>query len=1160
MGLQFIFGRAGAEHGNYCLEEIAKQLEADPQGNPIFYIVPDQMAFQQEYDLLRNSPLTGSIRAQVFSFSRLAWYIFQEKGGAIKPFISSTGIQMMLCKLSEEYKDALISFEKAIDKQGFIDQLETMITELKRYRITPIGLKAVIDQLTIENSPGSIALKNKLHDLALIYEKLDEQLQGHYIDQDDQMNLMVEKIKETDVLKDATIYIDGFHRFTPQEFYVIEALMKHAKDVKITLITNELSEATNELDLFYQTKRTYETLLDIAQTEQIDIKDPIYLSPNRRFVHNEAFRHLEQNIETHPIQRYEDEVPIKIVEAVHPRAEIEGVAQEIVRLVRDEQYRYRDIAILVREPKTYHNLIETIFEDYDIPVFIDEKKSMLNHPLVELIRTGLEVVESNWRYDVVFRLLKTGFILSSDEEFPLDRDAIDTLENYVLEFGIRKREEWLSDSRWPYQRFLGLDFRRQTTEEEEMEERINRYREQVVSVLKEFDASLRNVTSVQEKTQVIFEWLEHLNVMKTLEQLRDQFEAEGEVERAREQEQAWQAVINLFDEIVEIVGEDEMSNELYMKLIDAGLNTLEFSHVPPTIDHVIIGNVERSRISNVKVAFIIGANEGIYPLKPPADGMMTDEERLLLEKFGMTLADRADRVLLDDRFYIYLAFTLAEDKLWISYPLSDEEGKTKIAAPIVKRIKEMFPKAKNKWILDDEDEEEPLRFITNPNKTRGILTAELSKYLRGYPMNDVYWDTLHWYIENEDQTTKRVLKSLFYRNVPKKLKSKTIEHIYDRTIQSSVSRLETYFQCSYHYFAQYTLQLKERSRYQLQAPDIGQLFHESLRWITEWVYEDGKAFYDLTDQEILKYVERAIEKLAPVLNHQILFSSNRYRFILNKLKQVVFRATKMLAYQSKHSQFSPAGIEVGFGRRNQLPPLTLPLSNGYILELSGRIDRVDRAEIDNQLYLRIIDYKSSSRDLNLVDVYYGLALQMLTYLDVVLTHSSMWLGQQAEPAGVLYFHVHNPTLSNLKKFDEASIEEELIKSYRMKGLLLEDESVALAMDTSVSEESTSSKIVPFAIKKDGTFSKQGTKTVNQEIFQRMNDYVRSLMIRAGEEIVSGEVKLNPYEKKDMNACTYCPFKSVCQFDPILEENKFRRLKEHSNNTIIEKIVTREGEL
>ncbi|MDV2583205.1 helicase-exonuclease AddAB subunit AddB [Alkalibacillus haloalkaliphilus] len=1163
MGLQFILGRAGAEIGSYCLEEIERELKQDPKGDPIFYIVPDQMAFQQEYDLLRKSDLAGSIRAQVFSFSRLAWYVFQEVGGGTKPFITSTGIQMLLRKIAEEHQESFDAFQKAMDKQGFIDQLETMITELKRYRVTPETLQSVLAELNqFEHlTPNEVALKHKLEDLSMIYERLDQQLKGHYVDSEDQLNMLVEKLAETNVLKDATIYIDGFHRFTPQEYYVIESLMRYAKDVKIALVYDGRGQGLGELDLFYQTKTTYETLEEIAQTFQIKVDEPVKLYPDeRRFKDNQAFQHLEREFGRQPTPKYEGSAPIKLVEAVHPRAEVEGMAQEIVRLTREEGYRYRDLAILIREDNTYHDLIETIFKDYKIPVFLDEKKTMLNHPFIELIRTGLEVVERNWRYDALFRLLKTGFVKPTDEQYPLTADAIDLLENYCLEYGIRTRDQWLSNKEWTYQRLFGLDFRKQTDEELAMQKQINAYRKQVVDALESFDRNVREAETVEARLQAVFAWLEHLNAPETLEALRDDFDEQGEIEVAREQEQAWQAVMQLFDEMVDMLGEEEFSFKLFREVIEAGFETLKFSHVPPTIDHVIVGNVERSRIANVKVCFILGVNDGVYPMKPPSEGLVTDDEREWLESKGMMLADQAERVLLDDRFYMYLAFTLASDKMWVSYPLSDEEGKQKMPASIVKQLKEMFADLDEKFLLDDEDDEDPMRFITNPVKARAILTAELSKYLRGYPTHDVYWDTLHWFMNEESKKgqAQTVLSSLFYRNEPQSLQDDTASQLFDQTMRSSVSRLETYHQCAYHYFAKYTLGLQERNLYKLEAPDIGQLFHESLRYITEWVFEDGKAFFELTSDDILKYARRAVEQLAPMLQHQILFSSNRYQYILRKLEQVIIRATTVLAKQSKHTDFTPAGIEIGFGKKEKLPPLQLDLMNGYKLELSGRVDRVDQAEIDDRLFLRIIDYKSSKKDLSLVDVYYGLALQMLTYLDVVLTYSDRWLGKQADPAGVLYFHVHNPTLNNtgLKSLDDDAVEEALFKEYKMNGLLLEDERIAEAMDRSL--EQGSSKIAPFGVKKDGSFDSR-SKTVDEDLFKRMNQYVRGMMRQAGNEIVSGEVKLDPVQKKDHVACTFCPYKSVCQFDPSLEENEFERLKDEKDETILEKMVQREGE-
>ena len=1157
MGLQWIIGRSGANVTEYILDEIEEELMMNPTGEPIYYIVPDQMAFQVEYELIRNRRIKGSIRAQVLSLSRLAYYLFQQVGGGTKPFITSTGMQMMLRKIAEESKDSFSTFQKAMEKQGFIDRLEQMITEMKRYRISPEILQVTIDELEQQErlTANELALHAKLKDLLLIYGQMQERMSHLYVDSEDQLELFVEKIEETQFFKNATFYIDGFYRFTPQETYVLEALMRQVKTMNVALTIDDSMSSNEELDLFHQPRTTYEILNEIAEQAQIPVADPVRLYPDeRRFASNRALQHLEKNMETNPVPVYEGQTPITFAEVVHPRAEVERVAQEIIRYVRDEGYRYRDMAILLRDQDTYNDLIETIFEDYEIPIFIDQKKSMLNHPLIELIRTGIEMIERNWPYDAIFRLLKTGFIPASDEEHPLDEQAIDFMENYVLQYGIRRKDQWTNDYPWKYERLSGINLRKQTTEEQQIEKKINAYRQQVLDAIESFDEQFRNSKTVQDKCVAIYEWMEHLGVGEQLEKLRDAYEADGKVETAKEQEQAWDALIHLLDEMVEMLGEDELSGNLFRQLVESGLDTLEFSQVPPSIDHVIIGDVERSRFRGVKIGFVLGVNEGQFPQKPAADGLVTDEEREMLEEVGMTLADRADRVLLDDRFYMYLAFTLPSDQLWVSYPLSDEEGKSKTPAQIIKRLKAMFPDAKTLWVLEDEDDEDPLRFIANPMKSRAVLTKELSKYLRGYPIAAGYWDTLHWYMDERDLTTKMILSSLFYTNLPTPLKPQTTEQLFDQTIRSSVSRLETYFQCSYHYFSQYTLGLQERKQFSLEAPDIGQLFHESLRLITEWVQRDGKALFELTQEDIERYTNEAITYLAPILNNQILFSSNRYRYILYKLKHVILRATNMLVYQSKQSDFKPVGIELGFGRGQKLPPLSLDLVNGYQLELNGRVDRVDSAEIDQELYLRIIDYKSSEKDMNLVDVYYGLSLQMLTYLDVVLTHSETWLGRKADPAGVFYFHVHNPVLKN--PVSEEQMEQELMKKFRMNGLLLEDHRVAQAMDTTI--ESGTSQIAPFGIKKDGAFTKH-SNILDQELFQRMNRFARSLMKEAGDEIVGGEVKLNPYEKDQQIACTYCPFKSVCQFDPKLEENDFRRLKKEKDEIILTKMGTKGGE-
>ncbi|GAA0438137.1 helicase-exonuclease AddAB subunit AddB [Lentibacillus halophilus] len=1163
MGLRFLLGRAGTGKSGKILDEIKEALTADPQGAPIYYMVPDQMTFQQEYALFQDEKIEGSTRAHVVSFSRLAYRVLQETGGGTRQFISSVGTQMMLRKIIEEKETEWTIFQKTLEKQGFLEQLEAMITEFKRYRITPDMLYMQVEQMKqfVHKKPGEMTLASKLNDLAYMYEKLNMALQGQYVDSEDQLQMLADQIKDAPMLEGATIYMDGFHQLSPKEQLVVKALLKKCRSVTVALTTDIPGvERPSELDLFYQTKETYHVLQTIAQANGISTYEPDVLGTEvDRFYTRPYFAHLERYFDVRPAPVYEGEAPVQIAEAVHPRAEVEGVAQEILRLVREEHYRFRDIAVFMRQTEVYHDLIETIFSDHDIPVFIDEKRTMLNHSMIELIRSVLEVVDGNWRYDAVFRVLKTGFIPPAHSTYPLNDDAIDELENYVLEYGIRSRERWLGEDEWIFQRFRGFDRSTQTDAEIETQKRINAYRSQVVQALQQFDREIRQAKTVRERCEAIYLFLERVNVPGRLEQMREMYDSEGDLEKGREQEQVWNAVTQLFDEIVEMAGDETMTLKTFRSAVEAGFESLTFAHVPPSIDHVIVGTIDRSRISGVKCSLLLGVNDGTWPMKPEEDGVINEQERHLLSEHGIELAESGSRQLLDDWFYMYAAFTSASDYLWVSYPLSDEEGKSKMPSQLINRLEELFPACADHMLLQDPDELlDAERFITTPIKTRAALTAQLARNRKGYPMKDVWWHVLNWYIQHEpkDSTTYNILQSLHYQNQPVHLSRDTAHHLYPKQVRASVSRLESYYRCSYQHFANYSLNLQERKTYKLDAPDIGQLFHEALKKITEWIQNEGKEFAQITKTDSAGYAHQAVEKLAPALQHQILHSSNRYKYIQEKLQEVITRATYMLSEQARQSEFTPVGLELGFGDRQTLEPVTLALPNGFELMLRGRIDRVDKAENDHGLFLRIIDYKSSDQSLNLLEVYYGLALQMLTYLDVVLSQSEQWLGTKANPAGVLYFHVHNPMLSISKQMTDADIERELFKKYKMQGLLLSDEEVVKLMDTSV--ESGKSHIVPAGVKKNGGFYSD-SRITDQESFSALQQHVHQLMIQAGVDITSGGVDLNPYQHKGRIPCTYCPFLSVCQFDPSLEENNYRKLTDMNDEDIFEQIRHKQRE-
>ncbi len=1150
MSIHVIVGPATVSKSEYCLEQIRTELRERPYGRPIIYLVPEQMTFQQEYQLLSDPEIKGSVRAQVLSFSRLAFRVLQECGGATKAFISSTGIQMMLRKIIEQRDTDWNIFQKSVEKKGFIEQLEVMITEFKRYRITPDMLAEQLQES--EQAQNTGALNDKLADLHYLYMSLTEVLANQYIDGEDRLSLLAEKIPHSAYLKDAIVYVDGFHRFTPQEQAVIGQLIDHTERMTFTL-TLDPDELDQDIpfDIFSQTKETFTQLEALARDhDKLIHVEPLNVSADLA----PHLLHLERYFDKRPFPEYQDEAPIQLASAVHPRAEVEGVAQEILKLVRDKGYRYKELTIFMRDSELYQDLIKTIFTDYDIPVFVDEKKAMNYHPLVEVIRSGLDVILTNWRYDAVFRMLKTGLIPQTDEDHPLNQEAIDTLENYALEYGIRGRNQWFGDKPWVFQRFRGFDQAAQTDQEREMQEKINAYRDQVIAVMAGFDEAFRAATTVREKATVLYQWLEQLGVNHVLQQWQAELDASGEIEQAREQEQVWQAVIHLLDEMVEMIGDEALSSELFYQTLEAGLDTLTYSHVPPTLDHIVVGSIDHSRIMQSKVTFLLGVNEGTWPAKPQVDTILTEDERDRLKARGVILADSETQQLIDDWFYIYLAVTLATDQLWISYPLSDTEGKAKMPSSLIKRMTNLFPELAEPILLQDPEEMiEADRFVTTPKKTLSALTSQLAKYQRAYPIDPIWWSTLNWFIERKNQNPmiEMILQSLFYQNKPVNLKAETAEKVFENKIQASVSRMEMYHRCSYQHFAQYTLKLTDRPTYKLDAPDMGQLFHEALKTITEWVQKEGLTLRDLNQEQANDYAKRALAKLAPILQHQILHSSNRYQYMQKKLEQIIARATFVLSEQARKSDFLPIGMEIGFGLDDQsLDPVRMQLPNGVELILRGRIDRVDQATLGEDLYLRIIDYKSSATGLNLVEVYYGLALQMLAYLDVILTNSERWLGVKASPAGMLYFHIHDPILSGQEALSQAEIDESLFKEFKMRGLLIDKEPVIQMMDTDL--EAGISPIIPAGLKKDGTF-RSGSKIASEETFQVLQNHVKQMIAGAGVAITNGEVELNPYQQAERTPCTFCPFRSVCQFDPSLPGHQYRKLSDIKDEVIIEKI-------
>ncbi len=1156
MSLRMIIGRSGTGKTTMFLGEIRDKLIENPEGTPIIYIVPEQMTFLTEYRLATESGIGGMIRAQVFSFSRLAWRILQETGGISRMHLSSVGMDMLIRKIIDEQKENLRIYQRAADKNGFVKQLEQIITEFKRYCLNPSDLMQETVQTETDNA-ASKALQDKLRDLEIIYTKFEDEIFGKYIDSEDYFRLLAEKISASTYLKEAEIYIDGFYSFTPQEYRVMVELMNHCQRVSIAMTADRLSfdSAPDELDLFRASSETCYNLYDIARDAGVEIEQTIFLKESKKWNHP-SLQHLEEMFDARPAVAFTGESAIQISQAVNRRTEIEGIAREIRDVVRISGYRYRDIALLIRNGETYHEIIEPVFDDYQIPYFIDQKRTMLNHPLIELIRSSLEVINSYWRYEPVFRAIKTELLYPLQENPLKMRERMDKLENFCLAYGING-SKWTKRDRWVYRRLRGLELTGnvQTDSEKKMEQELNELKLMVSAPILRLSRRLKKADTGRKLCEAVYLFLEELDIPEKLEKWKVAAEEKGNLVRMREHEQVWNAVVELLDQYVEILGEEQVTLKSFAAILEAGFESLHFSLIPPALDQVLVGDLEKSRLNDIKMVFVVGVNEGVLPAKISDEGILADEDRELLLAAGIHVAPSGRIRLLDENFLAYKAFTAPTERLYVSYPLANDEGKALIPSSYIKRLKDMFPDTSEVHYVTDPsevDEAEQVSFVSNFTATLSYLNAQLQWKKRNYPISNLWWDVYNYYLKSswKDKAVK-VFSSLYYSNETVQLSKEVAEELYGDTIQASVSRMELYNGCAFSHFAQHGLKLRDRQIFRLDAPDIGELFHAALKQIAERVNEQNMSWAELTRKQCEDLSKDAVRALAPKLQNEILLSSERHHYIQRKLEQIITRASLVLSEHAKVSGFSPIGLELGFGSNGKLPPLTFSLKNGKRMELAGRIDRVDKAKAeDDSVFLRVIDYKSSERDVNLTEVYYGLALQMLTYLDIVMTHSNELVEMKASPAGVLYFHVHNPFINTKKMLTIDEIENEMMKQFKMNGLMLSDQRVIHLMDQTL--ESGDSQIVAAGIKKDGNLSKK-SKVASLEEFDNLRNHVRGLYQKTGNAIINGQVDIAPYKLKDKIPCTFCSFKSVCQFDETIESNHFRMLTPHSKEEVLQLI-------
>ena len=1055
-----------------------------------------------------------------------------------------------------------------------------IISELKKHAVTINDLKNVQEE--IENK----YLKSKLKDIILIYEKFENKIQDNYIDETDLLTILAENIDKIDLLKNANVYIDEFAGFTEQEFETIKKIIKIANSVTITFCADNLDLNTDpNTDIFYPNKVTYKKIIGLLDKDEK--VETINLNNLYRFK-NEELKYIEKYLYSTKVKQFnlsaqeemldkqkqeladdtqtlEKENNINLFLAKNYYSEIENVAKKINKLIKKENLRYKDICIITKNTDSYSSLIKTIFEKYGIPVFIDEKRDLNQNIIVQYILSILEILNKNYSYESIFNYLKTGFV-------EIDENDIFRLEKYCIKFGIKNNK-------------FKKDF---VYGKDEDLAHLNELRKQIITPLINLKEKIDEEKTAKNIAKQLYLFLIEQNIEEKINKKINKLKEENFLDLAKEYEESYKIIIDILDEINLIFGEEKITIDKFIKILKIGLKNSELGKIPGTQDQVIVGDTDRSRSRKTKVVFIIGLNDGVFPSINKNQGFLDDEDRESLKTENIEIAKGTLENLYDDNFNIYKAFTTAEEKLFLSYASSDNDGKSLRASNLIFRIKKIFPNLVEESDIIKKDNLD----LINEKISYDDLILKINEMENGLSPEKLFF-VLYKYYEQNKKYKNMLNENIKYINfkLNEKLKKENIDKLYGNRLNTSISKLEKYRPCPFSYYLQYILKLKDKEELKVQSFDTGSFMHDVINSFFEEINnnEDYKDFYKkariallqdsasednvskpnetdsgnqdklekdeaLKDEKNLEDISVIIEQIVDkIINEKLLNENNyiftateKYKLLVQRLKRIIVKSLKYIIQSLVQSEFRLEGTEVEFGEKGKYKPIVLNLEEGKTVELIGKIDRIDVAQDENKKYVRIIDYKSSVKSLDFGNVYAGLQLQLITYLDAVCKIEDF------VPAGILYFNLLEQIISSNKKLSEQEIEQKIKSNFKMKGLILADVKVTKMQDINL--EKGRSEIIPAYIDRTGTLSPKLSSIASGEEFNKLQNYINKTIKEISKEIFNGNIELKPFYKNKKTTCEYCSYKSMCGFNSGIVKKNYNFVEKLSKEEILEKIT------
>lgn len=1138
MSLRFYFGPSGSGKSHRIYEEIMQRAVQEP-GRNFLIIVPDQFTMQTQKDLVMRSDRGGILNIDVLSFGRLSHRILEEVGTKEMPVLDDTGKSLVLQKIAADLKEQLPAMGSLLHKQGYIHEVKSAISEFMQYGISTQDMDKLIASA---EKRGALAMK--LRDLKTLYWGFQDYIRDHFITTEETLDVLRRSLVKSKILPDSVVVFDGFTGFTPIQNRLIQELMRVCEETIVTVTIGEEEDPyqmDGEQKLFHLSKKTVADLVELAAEAEVTRGEDVFVKggPNR-FTEAPALWYLEQNLFRYQYEPYmEKQREIRMFEALSPREEVHQTALYIRKLIREEGLTYRDIAVVIGDLEGYASYVETEFGQLEIPCFIDRTRGIVLNPMIEYIKSALQLYIKDFSYDTVFHFLRSGMV-------DISREEIDELENYVIRTGARGYRTYsrlFTRRTEEMQQGSGQD---DTERAEETLERLNRIRQQFADTVEILHMAPR--AKAGEYVDHLYDFLEQNQVQQKLLNYQQQFEQEGDLAKAREYAQIYRLVMDLLDQIYGLLGEEEISLQEFADILDAGFGEITVGTIPQNVDRILVGDMERTRLKQVKVLFFLGVNDGNIPKNASKGGIISDMDREFLIESGTEMAPSPRQQMYIQRLYLYLNMTKPSERLYLSYAKVNSDGKGIRPSYLIDTVRKLFPQL----AVEYPQNRSRIEQIEGRQEGARYLAEELREYADGTLREEERQDFYLMYraYEADPEGRDRLTAAAFRRYKKSGLSRIVARALYGRQLENSVSRLETYAACACRHFLQYGLSLQEREEFGFEVSDMGNVYHAVLENFAGKLAESGRTWWDFDENFATQAIKEAVEGYAATYGETVLYSSARNEYAITRMSRILTRTVLTLQQHLKQGSFQPDDYELSFRFAEDLDSIHVDLSEEEKMHLQGRIDRIDVSEDAEHVYVKVIDYKSGNKKFDLAALYYGLQLQLVVYMNAAMElESRKHPDKEIVPAALLYYHIDDPTIETPVELTQEQINEEILTKLRMNGVVNSDPAVVERLDRFLQDKS---KVIPVEKKKDGSFSAR-SGILSREELQVVSAYVDTKIRQIGREILDGKIAANPYEKGNEEACTYCAYKKVCGFDGSIPGYEKRQLEDLDQQTLMQRM-------